>query len=221
MKTKIKTIALAGLSLAASLHALAIGNDQELKDYYEAQPSTHTERRGYYTSPEATQAKDYALAHLDAPMASRVAYYWGVYNRDSHPTQAEAALESLVQRIENGQPTDWARIIVPVYVQRYGSEQDAHRLVDAGHIPPGYFFRLSAWPELAEQVALSGLGQGIRGNAWNKWFTQHVASLDSAAALPVLEAEIRGLLTKPASDARDAWIKELRAQYVVTKSFVE
>ena len=61
------------------------------------------------------------------------------------------------------------------------------------------------------------LAEGRNGRPHRVVFRRYVQDLPVAKAVPVLEDEIRAALTRPPSDTRDAWIKELRAQHVILR----
>ena len=80
-----------------------------------------------------------------------------------------------------------------------------HRAWDS---PEGRNAFISAWTE-------PRLAQGQSFGQYRYMFRRYVQNLSVADALPVLEDEIRGALTVEASPVRDAWIRDLRAQYVI------
>ncbi len=76
--------------------------------------------------------------------------------------------------------------------------------------PEGRNAFISAWIE-------PRLAQGELAGPYKALFRRYVQDLPVAKAVPVLEDEIRAALTRPTSDTRDAWIKELRAQHVILR----
>jgi len=197
-----KTITLAGLSLILLIgSASAIQTQEELRDFWNAR---HGQNSVYFTSPQADAAKVFILANPDirVDLKINILGVWAYENSGTNPQEALSIVSELYDQhvAQDSDIHPHLRSLIAVRYQQVG-----------GSITP---------EELSDAISLS-LATGHQSHYYRNWFNRYLKTLSASEALPILESEIRGLLLTTASPSRDNWIKELRAQHVILKGFVE
>ena len=200
-----KTIALAGLSLilVAVSSLAAISNHEEFVEFVTSvQGSTPEERTEFFTSAEARVALDYALANSDIGREGLIfMWFWSNSNKTEEKQLAQEVAKVVADALladELVQDSNLRVLVASVGVSQLGLN-----------------------PTYRDQLLLTLRGTGEQRSPYRNWFRNHIKASPANEALTTIENEIRALLTRPASETRDNWIKELRAQHIILKTFVE
>lgn len=202
-----------------ALNLNAVSNDEELEAFRNSAGGNH---RVSYDTAEAVAAYEYALANL--PQDTLPGYYRDVILRGAlHAPvtfeDAQAGFESLIDHPTAGAPT--VSLAAAYFISRgHGDREYADAAVQAGTLLPvhqAFVGRARDWADFEENGHIAQMGTGALGRRYQAWLRQHVSGLSDAAAIEVLSAEIRVLLGVPESEARNAWLKELRAQLAVRR----
>lgn len=159
---------------------------------------------------------DYATAAFALPKAERT--------REQNVVLARLSWEHnvgdpLVSQAVDEYPETAAYIARKLTASQIRAQLFGNPLVDADLVYIASL-RLSA-PELCNDLCVSLLGKGSTSPRYARWFKSQLLQKADEEQIPILEAEIRGLLSRTQSASRDALLVEYRAQRLVLKELAK
>lgn len=211
MKKLMSVILASAIGLALSIHAEGNGPTTEelASEFFTTNRSLPRDQRD--TVFQSQEAADIAAAlvaqdSIEVSSAQRFLTMWAPANMDD----AQSAQAALMAVVEKG-TSPAARSTSALFILRnWGTQELAEGWVNDGTLLVGHYPGLSQWPTLQQSAYEGALASGVLTGPYQVWFRSYLPEGD-AAAIGLLDTEIRALLRVPESEARNAWLKELRA----------